>query len=68
MSSTNAGTAASDTPIYDELVTEHEDQLPLIHLGRALSGELVTVARATGLDPRIVPSDDVPVLPRRRAS
>ncbi|MFC8922062.1 hypothetical protein [Cellulosimicrobium sp. NPDC057127] len=68
MSRTNAGTAESDTPIYDELVTEHENQLPLVHLGRALSGEMVTVVRPTGLDPRIEPSTDVPVLPRRRAS
>ena len=68
VSRTNTSTAPSDTPIYDELVSEHENQLPLVHLGRALSGELVTVARPRGLDPRIEPSTDVPVLPRRRAS
>jgi hypothetical protein len=68
VSRTNTSTAESDTPIYDELVTEHENQLPLVHLGRALSGELVTVARPTGLDPRIVTEEDAPALPRRRAS
>ncbi len=74
MSTTSTGStsasdsAAGDTPIFDELVGEHEHQSPLIHLGRALSGELVTTARATGLDPQVVPSQDVPVLPRRRAS
>ena len=58
----------SETPIFDALVVEHENQLPLVHLGRALSGEMVTVARPQGLEPRLVPSRDVPVLPRRRAS
>ncbi|MCB7135991.1 hypothetical protein [Cellulosimicrobium marinum] len=61
-------TPDSETPIFDALVVEYEQQLPLVHLGRALSGELVTVARPVGIEPRIVPSRDVPVLPRRRAS
>jgi len=61
-------TADSETPIFDALVVEHENQLPLVHLGRALSGEMVTVARPSGLEPRLEPSRDVPVLPRRRAS
>jgi hypothetical protein len=65
---TDTRTSDSETPIFDALVVEHENQLPLLHLGRALSGEMVTVARPVGLEPRIVPSEDVPVLPRRRAS
>ncbi|WP_454042522.1 hypothetical protein [Cellulosimicrobium sp. Marseille-Q8652] len=68
MRRSTTSTSDSETPIFDALVVEHEHQLPLLHLGRALSGEMVTVARPVGLDPRIVPSEDVPVLPRRRAS
>lgn len=56
----------SETPIYDALVVEHENMLPLVHLGRALSGEMVTVARPTGLSPRLLASHDAPALPRRR--
>ncbi|KAJ8141314.1 hypothetical protein OY671_005507, partial [Metschnikowia pulcherrima] len=55
-----------ETPIYDALVVEHENMSPLVHLGRALSGEMVTVARPTGLSPRLAPAHGAPALPRRR--
>lgn len=59
-------TPDSETPIYDALVVEHENMLPLVHLGRALSGETVTSARATGLEPRYRPAHEGSALPRRR--
>jgi hypothetical protein len=64
--STTSPTPDSETPIYDALVVEHENMLPLVHLGRALSGEMVTVARPVGLEPRLMAQHDAPALPRRR--
>ena len=64
--STTSPTPDSETPIYDALVVEHENMLPLVHLGRALSGEMVTVARPAGLEPRVLAQHDAPALPRRR--
>ncbi|MBD8078548.1 hypothetical protein [Cellulosimicrobium arenosum] len=63
---------ATETPIFDALLIEHEQSLPLIHLSHALRGPTRPGGRgandrALGLEPRIVPSTEVPVLPRRRA-
>ncbi len=59
-------TPDSETPIYDALVVEHESMLPLLHLGRALSGGSGTVARSQGLEPSFRPAREASALPRRR--
>ncbi|MBD5784954.1 hypothetical protein IF650_02055 [Cellulosimicrobium terreum] len=66
---------ATETPIFDALLTEHEQSLPLIHLsnalreprGRGRAGHTDRDDHALGLEPKFVPSAEVPVLPRRRA-